>query len=109
MNKIHINIIYIFLQHKAHIWNNRIYRVVGINTVIQSYKITEYYLTMQCQRCTFYKIKVVGKMSKNLGGGQDYLTDSTVLAFTLRDYAIRNIYIYIYINSVTTEGTLDKI
>ena len=45
--------------------------------------------------CTFYKIKVVGKTSKNLGGGgQDYLTDSTVLAFTSRDYAIRNIYIY---------------
>jgi len=63
---------------------------------------------MQCQMCTFYKIKVVGKTSKNLGGGgQDYLTDSTVLAFTSRDYAIRNI--YIYINSVTTEGTLDKI
>jgi len=48
------------------------YRVGRTNTVIQSYKITEHYLTMQCQMCTFYKIKVVGKMSKNLGGdGQD--------------------------------------
>lgn len=93
MNKIHIIIlyIYIFLQYKAHIWNNQIYRVGGTNTVIQSYKITEYYLTMQCKMWTSYNIKVVGKMSKNLGGGgQYYLTDSTILAFTLTDYA--NIY-----------------
>jgi hypothetical protein len=58
--------------------------------------------------CTFYNIKAGGNMGKNLGrGGQDYLKDSTILAFTSRDYAIHNI--YMYTNSVTTQGTLEKI
>jgi len=41
MNKIHIIILYIFLQYKAHTWNNRIYSGGNkhCNSVLQNYWI----------------------------------------------------------------------